>query len=289
MGTTARVIVSARAASIAEELAGLAARRILELERRWTRFSSTSEIARLHAAPRGVPVLVSTDTVRLVETATTAWRLTDGAYDPTVHDALVALGYDRTFEDLVAAEGPGVAYDGGVPAPGAAGIVVDPVLRSVTLPPGTSFDPGGIGKGLAADLIVEELLARDAIGALVDLGGDIRCGGEGPADGAWIIEVDPPSLPRLALRDAGIATSSTRRRRWQSPDGVRHHLVDPATGAPARGPFTDATAIAPTAWLAEAATKAALVRGRTDVHPAVHVVLHGATTTCSPILQELSR
>jgi thiamine biosynthesis lipoprotein len=277
MGTTVVVTVLAGDDTAAGDLASWAQSRIAELERRWSRFLPSSELGRLNAGTRGRPMLVSPDTFRLVETALAAWRLTTGAFDPTVHDTLVALGYDRTFTELERSDEPVLHRSGQRPAPGPSGIVTDPVLRAVTLPAGVSIDPGGIGKGLAADLVAEAVCAAGAQGALVDIGGDIRTCGHGPAEGAWIVEIDAPGgrTSRLALHDAGVATSSTRHRRWRTDHGTQHHLVDPRTGAPVDGPFSTATAIAPTAWLAEAATKAALVRGRTDIHPAAHVLLHG--------------
>lgn len=277
MGTSAKVVVIADGATAAEDLVGWAFARIAQLERRWSRFVATSEISQLNRSNRDTPVLVSADTYRLVDTAMAAWRLTSGAFDPTVHDALVALGYDRSFEELDHTDEAADEVRDALPAPGAATIITDAALRAITLPAGVSFDPGGIGKGFAADLVTEALCAAGARGALVDLGGDIRTCGEGPADGAWIVEIETPGdrTIRLALHDAGIATSSTRRRRWRTHSGTRHHLVDPRSGTPVDGPFTTATAIAPVAWLAEAATKAALVDRRTAIHPAVHIVLHG--------------
>jgi len=47
--------------------------------------------------------------------------------------------------------------------------VVDPAGPAVTLPAGVGLDPGGIGKGYAADLLVAELRAAGAAdGLLVD-------------------------------------------------------------------------------------------------------------------------
>ena len=45
---------------------------------------------------------------------------------------------------------------------------------AVALPVGTGFDPGGIGKGLAADIVVDELVAEGAAGMCINLGGDVR-------------------------------------------------------------------------------------------------------------------
>ena len=134
--------------------------RIEQLEGRWSRFRPDSEISRLNAYA-GQPLRVSSDTVELVERATAAWRLSGGAFDPTVLGPMLRAGYDRSFSEL-ADRRPDDGQPAGRLDPsrlgiGAADIRIDGDL--VALPVGTGFDPGGIGKGLAADLVVSELLA----------------------------------------------------------------------------------------------------------------------------------
>ena len=65
----------------------------------------------------------------------------------------------------------------------------------------------------------------------------------------------------LLLAGGGVATSGLARRVWATPGGPAHHLIDPATGAPAWTGLISATALAPTALHAEAIAKAALLRG----------------------------
>src|SRR4029078_51858 len=55
------------------------------------------------------------------------------------------------------------------------------VREAVRLPAGTGFDPGGIGKGLAADIVVDEIRADGADGVCVNPGGDVRVDGPSPA------------------------------------------------------------------------------------------------------------
>ncbi len=146
------------------------------------------------------------------------------------------------------------------------------------VPRGVRLDPGGIGKGLAADLVAATVLADGAAGAVVDVGGDVRVAGTSPASG-WRVDVDLSAGPatdgeratprpapdaKLALRTGGVATSSTRRRAWTRDGTVRHHLIDPATGAPAATRFVAATVVAGTAWWAEALTKAVLLADSID-------------------------
>ena len=80
-------------------LVDLALDRIEQLEGRWSRFRPDSEISRLNACA-GQPLRVSSDTVELVERATAAWRLSGGAFDPTVLGPLLRAGYDRSFGEL---------------------------------------------------------------------------------------------------------------------------------------------------------------------------------------------
>jgi FAD:protein FMN transferase len=270
MGSDAHVIVvGGGPAAIARARA-----RIVQLEQRWSRFVPTSEVSQLNDCA-GDAVAVSADTVLLVERATAAWRFSGGAFDPTVLGPLVRAGYDRSFEQLaLPAAVARVALDRrGLLGLGAADIEV--AGSTVRLPVGTGFDPGGIGKGLAADLVVTELLAEGAEGACVNLGGDVRVAGVGPDGDAWTVSVDHPGLDRplahLGLRDGAVATSTTLRRRW-SVDGVeRHHLIDPRSGHPSDTDIELATVVAAEAWIAEALTKAVLLR-RSEV---VFDVIHG--------------
>ncbi len=59
-----------------------------------------------------------------------------------------------------------------------------------------------------------------------------------------------------------MATSTTTVRRWQLGTGpAMHHIVDPATGAPADGPWRTASVWADTALAANTASTAAIVLG----------------------------
>ncbi len=175
--------------------------------------------------------------------------------------AMQANGYDRTFVSI--------KTPAGLPALdtrriGLGKIAVDHDAHTVTLGDSTGFDPGGIGKGLAADIVAEEMIEHGAVGALVNIGGDVRCIGEGPADGAWVIAVgdDVAGVDNrvVELNEGGIASSTRRRRRWtrstKSGEVEAHHLLDPATGRPSEAAADFVTVIAARCadaeWLATA-------------------------------------
>jgi thiamine biosynthesis lipoprotein len=227
-------------------------RGIVERERRWTRFSIDSELALINRNG-GRTCVVSTDTAQLIAAALDAWRQTGGRFDPTVHDAMVAIGYDRTF---AAGPGPGSPTS---PPPGLDDVQVDPEAGVVTTPEGVRLDLGGIGKGFAADLAVRELLDAGADQAAVSIGGDVRAVGH-PETG-WPIRSDHGEEPIAWLADGGFCLSTTAKRRWRLDGAEVHHIIDPSTGSPATGGVRDAAVAAADATTAEVHATAAIVAG----------------------------
>lgn len=258
MGTTVRLaLVGARSGAVERALAEVAT-----LERRWSRFRPDSEVSTLNATGRLADP--SWETRMLVAAMCEAWEATSGLADASVLAAVEALGYRDTFAALPS---PDPILDGlavtrrGAPVPGLAGVVVGP--DGIRLPRGVRVDPGGIGKGLAADLVATALVADGlAAGALVSLGGDLRATGQPPDPGGWTVALEAPAGTTVRLPTGGLASSSVRRRRWRGHDGgTAHHVVDPRTGRPADTGRTDATAVAGTAWQAEALATAVLLAG----------------------------
>jgi thiamine biosynthesis lipoprotein len=239
-------------------LADRAVERIGELEQRWSRFLPTSEISALNDAA-GIALRVSPDTVRLVTALVSAWRQTGGAFDPTLLGSLVELGYAASRDDVErrTSLAPDIALRGRPDA-----VLVDTVHHVVQLPAGTALDPGGLGKGLAADIVVGELLDAGAAGALVEIGGDLRVAGRPPAEG-WTIDVDTGLDQRVLVQllDGGVATSTSRLRTWQVAGERRHHLIDPATLRPSTADAVSCTVVAGSGATAEAFTKVAFTSG----------------------------
>ena len=149
-------------------------------------------------------------------------------------------------------------------------IEIDRSEAAVRLPAGLALDPGGIGKGLAVDLAVRYLLDLGVAGALVSIGGDMAMAGSPPPTssdaGGWSISVEDPGpsngeLCRLVVSGGGVATSSTRSRRWVHAGQERHHLIDPRLSAQSSTDLATVTVIARSGWIAEAHATAALLAG----------------------------
>jgi thiamine biosynthesis lipoprotein len=249
------------------DLLDRAAERLHHLESCWSRFIDDSDITRVNRAA-GRAVEVDPATVALIVHLVQGWWATGGAFDPTLLPLTVDLGDAVSWVDPARV----TSLSDGLHGPGdPAGVGVDASRRLVQVPAGTALDAGGLGKGLAADMVVEELMADGASGALVVVGGDLRVEGEGPG-GRWTIAVEDPlagsgELTRLELRAGGVATSSTRRRRWSVDGRDHHHLLDPETRRPTSGAIVAATVVTGTAAWAEVWTKAVMVRGPQRVLP----------------------
>jgi thiamine biosynthesis lipoprotein len=236
------------------------------LERCWSRFIPTSDISRINTTAGGV-LAVDDSTITLLASMIEGHRLTHGRFDPTVLPALIEQGYAASMVDpsLITTLPP--SADAPVTV---SELVLDPDGGTVVVPPGLALDPGGIGKGLAADLAVAALRTRGATGALVSIGGDMAMSGRAVTDDGWFVQVehaDPDDgiLCTLAVEGGGVATSSTRSRRWVLDGHERHHQIDPRTGAPSTTDLVAVTVIGRAGWLAEVHATAAIACGSPSV------------------------
>jgi FAD:protein FMN transferase len=227
---------------------------LLDAHRRLSRFDPDSELCRLNHDPRA-EVPVSPLLRRVVAAALTAGLRSGGLVDATLVEEIEAAGYaeSREFDRPPNAEAVGPLHPA-APSPraGWCEFGIDEGAGTVTRPPGVRLDPGGIAKGLLADLVGGPL--ADFAAFAVDCCGDLRIGGS--AGRARDILVDHPlggaPIHRLRIADGAVATSGITRRAWTGADGGRaHQLIDPASGRPAFTGVLQATALAPTGLLAE--------------------------------------
>jgi thiamine biosynthesis lipoprotein ApbE len=236
---------------------------LAEVDAACSRFRADSEIRALRGGRHRISPLLA----EAVAVALRAARLTDGDVNPTVGAAMSAVGYDRDFEKIDP-NGPGIALTVRK-VPGWHQVRLDG--QTLTLPAGVRLDLGATAKAWAADRTSARIAARTGSGVLVSLGGDIAVAGPPPATG-WRIRVqdvtgapeDPPAGPYalIAIRDGGLATSSTAARRWQRGGDVLHHILDPRTSLPAEPVWRTVSVAAGSCADANAASTAAVIRGR---------------------------
>lgn len=252
MGTWVECIVDARPSSALRTGMSRVHAEFHRLELLLSRFRPDSELSRLN---RERAIEASDDLLEVVTLALEARTATEGRFDPTLHDALVAAGYDRSFDELA----PDSAGAANLPPARAGGGDVAVSGRRIELGPGASLDLGGIAKGFAADRCVGPLAAFGP--ALVNAGGDLAVSGP-RAEGPWAVAVDLPENPlTLSITSGGLATSGRDRRRWSRDGRERHHLIDPATLHPAEDGPLRVTVAAETATAAEVSAKSIFLAG----------------------------
>jgi thiamine biosynthesis lipoprotein len=218
----------------------------------FSRFRPDSALSQLNAHGSAE---VDDHVVAVVRIALNARERTGGRVDPTVHDAVVAAGYDRSFEDLPA-DGP-LRH-----APRRAGGGVRVAGRTVELDPGVRLDLGGFAKGYAVDRAVELLSTYGP--CLVNAGGDLAVGG-GRLGTVWPVSVPTPDAPlTIGVRHGGLATSGRDRRRWWRDGVEQHHLIDPETGRPAASDLLRVSVAAPSAVEAEVLAKWLFIAGERE-------------------------
>ncbi len=261
MGTVARVVRDADG--------GVDVRWLLaEIDSRLSRFDANSDLSRLNADPRA-SVPAASLLRAAVSAALRAAFLSDGLVDPTLLGVLSRAGYRESRADVAPASllralatAPPRRPAGPDPAARWRTVEVDDAAGMIRRPPGLQLDLAGSAKGWAADLLGARLERYGRFA--VDCGGDLRVAARRGAP--WEVRVRHPLTGAIAhtlqVREGGVATSGIDARLWEGQDGdFAHHLIDPATGAPAWTGLVAATALAPSALEAEALAKAALLSG----------------------------
>ncbi len=294
MGTACTLSVTALPTDVLRARRALAAGRaeVEACERVLSRFDRASDLSRVNGRA-GEWVDVDARLAVALRTAVLARDATRGRFDPTILPALLAAGYDRTFEEL---EERPPRVQRGWRAGGE--IDVDLDASRVRIERGAMVDLGGIGKGFSASraLLAMREACPELPGALVDLGGDVAVRGQPPERGPWLIAVADPRRPAAAplgilqVEEGAVATSGRSARRF-GPGRTLHHLIDPRTGAPAvAGPLA-VTVVAPDAGWAEAHATALAIsdageaRAHVAASPDVSALLVSAEGTLEPLGQ----
>lgn len=271
MGSQLRLLIGEPAPGMASpaEAAAESQRFVAEFEATLSRFRPESELCRLNEDRR--EVVPASELLRAaVRAGIAAAERSGGLVDPTLLTEIEAAGYvgsrPPTHEPLAAALAAAPPRRPGRPAAEQAWrkVEVDDEAGTIGRPPGLRFDSGGVGKGLAADLLATRLRGYSRF--VVDCGGDIRIGGPDALVDPYEVSIENPLSGErshvLRLGSGAVATSGLDVRIWRGEEGrYRHHLLDPAGGEPAWTGLIGATALGDTAVEAETLAKAALLSG----------------------------
>jgi thiamine biosynthesis lipoprotein len=240
-----------------------------ECEQHFSRFLPASELTELNRSA-GEWLPISTELMDMLQLSLKYHEETKGIFDPSILPDLKQAGYDRSMDEIRAAGGTTMAHDSKPgPRPALAEISFNVAENNVRLPRGMEIDLGGIAKGWIIEKATR-LLHSYAETCAVSAGGDILFIGH-PLDGAdWDVYLEDPRsttemLAQLHVPSGAVATSSVMKRTWMQGADVRHHLIDPRTGEPAKTDWLSVTVISPDIITADVYAKAILIAGEAGV------------------------
>ena len=136
--------------------------------------------------------------------------------------------------------------------------------------PHITLDFGAFAKGVAIELMMEQLKQLNIDNALINSGGDLKVLGN-KGDQPWRIGIKNPDyslqksnqaiLAAINLNDhESLFTSGNYERFFEFEGQLYHHIIDPRSGYPARG-TRSVTVLANDAGLADAASTALFIAG----------------------------
>ncbi|PQO98136.1 hypothetical protein C5614_12295 [Massilia phosphatilytica] len=242
MNTRLSMVLPSTAGQAGERLADEVQALLREQESIMSRFVADGDLAVLNRSAGRGAVPVSDVLWTVLDACMQHHRLTGGAFD--------------------------IAQGAGRPGHGMHQLNLDPRAHTVRFTePGLQLDLGGIGKGIALDLIRQLLVDRQIEQAFLSFGeSSVAVIGSHPTGGCWAVGVEHmfepgTSLHRFDLHDGAMSTSGNR------PGET--HIIDPATGQAVSGCRTvsvacpgaaDAEALSTALFVLPAARRAEVLR-----------------------------
>jgi len=262
MGTRYHITITSDQ-PIAPGLESQVAELLVSLDQRFTTYSEESELMVLNRQPIGEPLQVSAELYAVLSEAAEIYRLSDGAFDPTVGPLVELWGFGRApssgqlpTDETIAAQLERV---------GLQGLALLDGQRAVRLAP-IAVDLSAIAKGYAVDAVADLLDANALHDYMVEVGGELRLGGYNAQGSPWRIAIESPvqfgQVERVVeVSDSAMATSGDYHN-YFTVDGVRYsHTIDPRTGRPVPRGLVSVTVLAESSMRADAMATALSVMG----------------------------
>jgi len=269
MGTFAHIIAVAEDSGTAKNCVRAALEEIRKVDELMSDYKSDSEVSRVNREAGERAVKVSEATYEVLQRSVEFSEMSGGAFDITV-GPLVAL-FRKAKESKVAPGEEQIALARS--KVGFEKLKLNIENKTVQFSDkGMLLDLGGIAKGYAIDKAIEAAQRCGAIGAMVDIGGDVRCFGL-PPEGKdhWLIGLQDPNsaiegieggglLLVLKITNAAVATSGDYQQFVLIEGKQYSHILDRRTGTSAEGP-SSVTIIADNATNSDALATALSVMG----------------------------
>jgi thiamine biosynthesis lipoprotein len=252
-----------------QEAARIVIETMREAEKIFNLYDKDSDISRLNAAAGIKPVRVSRELIETIELSKDLYKLTKGAFDPSIGKLTFFWKEKITGNRLKEFPSPD-QIETLRKYKGLNLIDTDNAQQTAFIEKeGIVLDLGGIAKGYMVDKAVAALQAAGIDSALINAGGDMYCLGTKQGR-PWQIGIRNPKtiagvLDTLAIRDEAIATSGDYEQ-FFTYEGIRHsHLIDPDSGLPVKGAIRSVTVIAHNATTADGLATAFFIMGKAAI------------------------
>lgn len=187
----------------------------------------------------------------------------EGAFDPTIGPLVNAWGFgpekkltlDSTLINSLLLT---VGFDN---------VVFDEEMAAKS--PGIMLDFSATAKGYAVDVVADFLKAEGIVNFMVEIGGEVVCGGKNEKSNYWKIGIEKPDMsPDMSnlfattfVKNTALATSGNYRNYYKEDGRIISHTISPFTGYSIRHNLLSASIYAPSCALADGYATACMVMG----------------------------
>ena len=208
----------------------------------------------------GTPTVVSSLIANMLTTAKTVYEQTGGALDLTVYPIVKAWGFIDSQHTVPTTD----QLEALKSVPCFDEVVVD--INTVTMPDGTELSFGAVAKGALAEQSAQILKEYGVEHAYMSLGGNVQTVGLKPDGSKWRIGVQDPNntsdyLGIVSIGEQAVVTSGSYQRYFEADGKTYHHIIDPATAAPAESGLVSVTIVCDSGTMADCLSTSMFILG----------------------------
>ena len=193
------------------------------------------------------------------------WKITNGAFDPTVFPLVNAWGFGPQKKAVIEQQ----KLDSLLEFVGfeKIEIVNGKIVKQDTR---VSLDFNAFAQGYSVDVVAQFLQTKKCVNYLVEIGGELTAKGKMDSNKEWFVGVESPIYNAtannpifkvIAVQDEAVATSGNYRKYIEKAGEKLAHHIDPKTGAPTKNNLLSITLITNDCITADATATGLLVLG----------------------------
>ena len=263
MGSQFEITLIANDSLSANKYIAIAVAEITRIEKLISSWDANSQTSAINKNAGIKPVVVDTELFNLIERAIGISKLTDGAFDISYASIDRIWKFDGSMTLMPSKE----QLKKSVEKVGFQNIVLNKENSSIFLKiEGMKIGFGAIGKGYAADMAKELLIANGVSSGIINASGDMNTWGKQINGDDWKVAIINPLnkhkvFALLPITNGAVVTSGNYEK-YVYFEGKRYtHIINPKTGYPSTG-LISVTVFAPKAELADALATAVFVMGK---------------------------